>query len=193
MKTNRWAKLTGLLLMLSSPVHAHTGVGAVHGLADGLLHPLLGIDHLLVMLAIGLWAAVRGGTALWLLPISFVSMMAAGAGLHFTGVALTSPETWVAVSVLASGVLVWRNVRLSSGLAVALVAVFALGHGYVHAAELADGADARAYALGFLLMTATLHVLGVAVGVLGAGRLTIIRSAFGLLCTVVGATLLAGI
>lgn len=78
MKANRLVIFTGLLLMLSLPAPEQTGAGAVHGFVDGLLHPLLGVDHLLVMLAIGLWAAMRGGRALWLLPMTFLTAMGAG-------------------------------------------------------------------------------------------------------------------
>jgi hypothetical protein len=94
MKTNRLVIFTGILLMLSLPAQAHTGAGAVHGFGDGLLHPLMGVDHVLVMLAIGLWAALRGGRALWLLPVSFLLMMAAGAGLWLAGVGKLSHCLW---------------------------------------------------------------------------------------------------
>ncbi|WP_411725757.1 HupE/UreJ family protein [Methyloglobulus sp.] len=193
MKANRLVIFTGLLLMLSLPAQAHTGSEAVHGFVDGFLHPLMGVDHLLVMLAIGLWAAMRGGRALWLLPMSFLLMMAAGAGLHFAGFTLNAAEACVAFSVLASGLLLWGNYRISSGLAVALVAGFALSHGYVHAAEMQTGADATAYASGFLLTTALLHVLGIAAGLSGTVRLKIISTGFGLLYAVVGTTSLAGV
>ena len=191
MKTNRWVIFIGL--MLSLPAQAHTGTGAVHGFFDGLLHPLMGADHLLVMLAIGLWAAMRGGRALWLLPMTFLTVMGAGASLSLLGITITAAESWVAFSVLASGLLVWRNYRISSGLAVALTAVFALSHGYVHAAELQTGTDASTYASGFLLTTAMLHVLGLYVGLVGTVRLKTIGTGFGLLCAVVGASLLAGV
>ena len=193
MKTSRFVLFAGLLLIVSFPVHAHRGVGAAHGLIDGLLHPLIGADHLLVMLAIGLWAAMRGGRALWLLPVTFLLAMGTGAALHFAGLTVTAAENWVAFSVLAAGVLVWRNTPMLSALAVALVALFALSHGYVHAAELANGADALDYSAGFLLTTALLHGLGIAFGLLGKARLKMIGTGFGLLCAVVGASLLVGI
>jgi len=186
--------LFAILFTLSAlPAHAHTGIGAVHGLLDGVLHPLIGVDHLLVMLAVGLWAAMRGGKSLWLLPLAFVTAMGAGAGLSLSGITLPAAETWVACSVIATGVLVWRNTRMSSALAVALVAVFALAHGYVHALELTDGADALAYSSGFLLTTAALHGLGVVVGLLAAARLKILGAGLGLLCALVGVGLLAGV
>jgi len=190
-------KLPGIfaaLLSLSSlPAYAHTGIGAVHSLLDGVLHPVIGIDHLLVMLAVGLWAAMRGGRALWLLPTAFLTAMGAGAALSLLGFTLTAAESWVALSVLVAGMLVWRNTRMSSALAVALVAVFALVHGYVHAAELTEGADALAYSAGFLLTTALLHGLGVAVGLLAATRLKMVGAGLGLVCAVVGVGLLAGV
>jgi urease accessory protein len=153
----------------------------------------MGIDHLLVMLAIGLWAALRGGKSLWFLPVSFLLMMAAGAGLQLAGVTVNAAETWVAVSVLVSGLLVWGNYRIATGLAVALVAGFALSHGYVHAAELQTETDAGTYASGFLLTTALLHVLGIVAGLSGIARVKIISAGFGLLCAVVGTALLAGV
>jgi urease accessory protein len=192
MRANSWLTVIGLLLMVSLPAQAHTGIGTVHGLADGLLHPLIGIDHVTVMLAIGLWAAMRGGRALWLLPMTFLMAMGAGAGLQMIGYALTNAETWVALSVLATGLLVWRNAPMSSAMAVALTCVFAVGHGYVHAAELTIGADRSAYLSGFLLTTALLHGLGVAVGLAGAARMKMIRTGWGGLCAIVGVSLLLG-
>lgn len=193
MKLKLLCLLSSFLSFFSLPVHAHTGVGAAHGLLDGLLHPLVGVDHLLVMLAVGLWAAMRGGKALWLLPMAFLTAMAAGAGLTLLDITITKAESWVSFSVLTAGVLVWHNARMPSALAVALVAVFAIAHGYVHAAELADGANALAYSAGFLLTTALLHGLGVSLSLLGAARLKVISARFGLLCAVVGVGLLTGI
>lgn len=189
-------KLSGVfaLLLPLAPItaNAHTGIGAVHGWLDGLAHPFIGIDHLLVMLAVGLWAAMRGGKALWLLPLAFLTAMAAGASLSFSGIAFGAVETWVAVSVVAAGILVWHNTHMPSGLAVVLVALFAILHGYAHAAELQAGADAFAYAAGFLLSTALLHGFGLAMGLLAVTRLKIVSTSFGALCTLVGMGLLAG-
>lgn len=184
--------ITGLLSMQSLPVYAHTGINAVLSFTEGLLHPLAGVDHLLVILAVGLLAVMRGGRELWLLPVSFLLMMAAGAGLHFAGFTLSAAETWVAFSVMASGLLVWTNYKMSSGLAVALVAVFALSHGYVHGRELQAGADVAGYTGGLLLTTVLLQGLSIAVGLSGTSRLKMITTGFGLLCAVVGTTLLVG-
>jgi urease accessory protein len=193
MKMNKTLLLSSLLLSSALPAHAHTGVGAVHGVLAGALHPLLGIDHVLVMLAVGLWAALRGGKALWQLPLAFLTAMGAGAGLSMLGLTISAAETAVAGSVLAAGLLVWRNTRMSSALAMAVVAVFALAHGYVHALELTDSADALGYAAGFLLTTAALHGLGLAAGVVAAARVKILAAGFGLVCAVVGVGLLAGV
>jgi len=184
--------LTGILSTLAAlPANAHTGIGAVHGLVDGIVHPLMGIDHLLVMIALGLWAAMRGGKSIWLLPLAFVSAM--GAGLSILGITLNAAETWVAASVVAAGVLVWRNTKMTSVLAAALVSIFALAHGYVHASELTAGNNVLAYSAGFLLTTAALHGLGLALGLLAVARVRMLGAGLGLLCALAGVGLLAGV
>ena len=192
MNTKKLGLLAVFVMALAPAAHAHTGAGVVHSFMDGLLHPLLGIDHLLVMLAIGLWAMLRGGRSLWLLPSSFLLAMAAGAGLHFAGMTLAGAEIGVALSVLAVGVLVWRNVRIATGLAALLVAIFALGHGYVHAAELTNNANAFHYAGGFLLTTAILHLAGLLLGLVTLKHHRC-RIGFAVVCTLVGTALLAGV
>jgi urease accessory protein len=186
--------VTGLLLIQSLPVYAHTGINAVLSFTEGLLHPLTGVDHLLVILAVGLWAVLRGRRELWLLPCSFLLMMAAGAGLCFAGFTLSSAETWLAFSVVVSGLLVSTNYKMSSAVAVTFVAIFALSHGYIHGMALQTGADAVGYMGGFLLTTALLQGLSIIMGLLlsGTSILKIMTAGFGLLCTVVGTTLLVG-
>ena len=112
MKTNKYIIFTSLLLISSLPleVQAHTGIGSVNGLVNGLLHPLIGVDHLLVMLAIGLWATILDKTALWLLPTTFLIAMTFGALLSFNGLSFSTVENWVAFSVLVLGALVWRAI-----------------------------------------------------------------------------------
>ena len=190
MKIKWLVGFTSVLLMLSLPVYAHSGLDTEQGFIDGFLHPLMGIDHLLVMLGIGLWAAKLGGKALWFVPVSFLLAMAAGAGLANLGLTISSAETWVALSVIALGLLVWKNKLMSLQYSVILAAGFALSHGYVHAAELQGDADVLSYASGFLLTTAVLHGVGVLVGLSKMIKLDIIKSAFGLFCTIVGAVLL---
>jgi urease accessory protein len=180
-----------ILAVLSAPVFAHTGASAAHGFAAGFVHPLEGADHLLAMVAVGLWASALGGRALWLLPVSFVGVMGLGALLAFAGVALPHAEWLVAASVLAFGLALWRDWRAASGWAAAMVGIFALFHGYVHAEEI-GGADALGYAAGFLLATAGLHGLGIAAGLIGRNFETA-RRGFGLLCAGVGTYLLASL
>ncbi|PPD34978.1 MAG: hypothetical protein CTY18_07320 [Methylomonas sp.] len=181
----------GLLSLWCLSAEAHTGAGTVHHFVDGVLHPLQGADHLLVMIAIGLCAAMMGGRALWLLPGIFLAMMMAGAGLYVAGLTIHSAETWVALSVLASGLMVWRQRQLPIAFAGSLVALFALSHGYVHAVE--AGSSLTSYAAGFLLTTAVLHGVGISIGLLSGVKLTMIRIIFAMACTVVGTSLLAGI
>jgi urease accessory protein len=139
------------------PLHESGGWGA------GFAHPFLGWDHLLAMMAVGLWAAQLGGRALWALPLTFVSIMAGGALLALNGVALPHVESGVAASVLALGLLVAFAARLRLGAGVALVASFALFHGYVHGDELPAMASAWNFAAGFVVATALLHVAGIGI------------------------------
>ena len=183
-----------LLSITSTSVFAHTGVGAIHGFVDGLVHPWIGVDHLLVMVAIGLWAAVSGGRTMWLLPSAFLTAMVTGALLSFASITLTGAEIWVAFSVLALGLLLSLNKPISTVAATSLVAAFAITHGYVHAAEIGSGANAAAeYSLGFLIATAVLHAIGMATALTGPAVMKTIRTVFAVVCTVVGAALLAGV
>ncbi len=180
-----------LLALLSAPALAHTGAGSPHDFAAGFLHPWQGADHLLTMLAVGIWAAALGGRALWRLPLSFIGLMGLGAALHFGGYTLPHAEWLVAASVLALGLVLWRDWRAPSGYAGAMAGGFALFHGYVHAAEIGAGIDAAVYSAGFLLATASLHLLGIALGRTSRG-LDLARRGVGLVCAGVGAYLLAG-
>jgi len=179
-----------LLTLLPVAAFAHTGLGTAHDFSQGVVHPLIGIDHLLVMLAVGLWAALRGGKSLWLLPMTFLTAMVAGAAMAALGITITAAESWVAGSVMLAGVLVGRNVRTSLPWAMALVVLLAIIHGYVHALELHQDANALAYAAGFLLTTALLQGLAITAAVFAASRLKILAAALGVICTVVGTGLL---
>ncbi|CAI8915421.1 HupE/UreJ family protein [Methylocaldum szegediense] len=177
--------------MLPEAVFAHTGVGAVHGFGAGFEHPFMGLDHLLTMLAVGVWAAALGGRALWFVPLSFVTVMAAGAGLQGFGWVLPSAEVTVALSVAVMGLILVVNWRVGYGFAGALAAAFALFHGYVHAEEIGRDMGAFHYAAGFLIATAVLHGLGMLLGA-SVGRLDLLRRALGAFCAGVGAYLLVG-
>jgi urease accessory protein len=193
MKTCCIKKLALLVILFGfvMPVWAHTGIGITHSFMAGFVHPWQGIDHVLVMFAVGLWASVPPSKMLWQLPITFLLLMAAGAVFHFAGFMLQFTELWVALSVLFFGLALWRNWQTSGFGAVGLVAIFALSHGYVHAAEIANGANQIGYALGFLLTTAILHGLGIAAGMSGAMRENVFRMSFGLISSAVGVLLLA--
>lgn len=146
------------LSLAAAPAFAHTGVGAHSGFA----HPLFGLDHLLAMVAVGAWAALLGGRALWLVPAAFVAAMVAGGALAVSGVALPMVETAIALSVVVLGALVAVNARVVVGLGMAVVAAFAVFHGHAHGSELPTGLSAAGYAAGFALATALLHAAGAA-------------------------------
>lgn len=154
------------LSLMATPAFAHTGAGATSGVAAGFAHPLLGLDHLLAMVAVGGWAALLGGRALWLVPAAFVGAMLAGGALALSGVELPMVETMIALSVVALGVLVAANVRVVAGVGMAVAAAFAVFHGHAHGSELPAGLSAAGYAAGFALATALLHLAGIGVATL---------------------------
>ena len=154
-------------LALAAPAFAHTGVGVhSHGFAAGFLHPLLGLDHLLAMLGVGVWAAQLGKRATWLVPAAFVAVMIAGAGLALSGIAMPMVEFGIAGSVLVIGALIAFGTRLPVGLAMGLVGLFALFHGHAHGTELPGFAHPAAYGAGFVAATALLHAGGVGIALL---------------------------
>jgi len=177
---------------LVNPAYAHTGLGSSYGFFEGFMHPLSGIDHVLVMLAVGLWASLLGGRQLWLLPISFLVMMSFGASLQSLGFTLLGAEQWLALSVLVLGAAIWLDWQLSMRWASALVMVFALSHGYVHAAEMTADSNQLGYAAGFIMATACLHGLGLSLGLLSFQSLKVIRMVFAVICSAVGVMLMAG-
>ena len=158
-----------VLLAVSTPALAHTGAGAAKSFGTGFLHPMLGLDHVLAMVAVGLWAGLVGGRAVWAWPLSFVLIMVGGAGLGVAGVALPGVETGIALSVLllGSAVALDRSAPVSIG---ALVCgAFALFHGYAHGAELLGDAGAGSYVTGFVLATGLLHAAGLGAAVVLKG------------------------
>jgi len=162
------ALATGLAALPGTAL-AHTGLAAT-GFASGFAHPFGGLDHVLAMFAVGLWAARLRGRAMWLVPGAFVAVMAAGAGAAVVGVPLPPVEVGVAGSLLVLGAVITLDSRLSLAAALPLVAVLAVFHGYAHGAE-ATGAS---FGLGFTLATAALHGLGLACGLL-ANRLAAVQ------------------
>jgi urease accessory protein len=149
---------------------AHTGVGDTTGLAHGFIHPIGGIDHVLAMVAVGFFAALRGRAALWLMPLAFLTMMAVGGVLGMTGVGLPFVEIGIGLSVVVFGVAVALPRIMPLAAAIALVAFFAVFHGHAHGAEMPDTVSGFEYGIGFVLATALLHLAGIGLG-LGIGRM----------------------
>lgn len=166
MKPSRLLALVALCLVAGS-ASAHTGDHTVSGFASGLAHPLLGLDHLFAMIAIGLWAAQQGGRALWAVPAAFVGAMLLGGVLSGAGWVLPHIETAIAVSVLVLGLLIAARHRAPLLAGVALAAGFALFHGTAHGLEIPQTATPVLYALGFVLATVCLHGVGIAGSLIG--------------------------
>jgi urease accessory protein len=156
-----------VLVLLPGAALAHPGHHDA-GFAHGLMHPLGGLDHVLAMVAVGLYAALLGGRALFMVPATFVGVMAFGGTLGAAGFPLPYTEIGIAGSVVVLGLTVALRVSLPTVAAMALAGVFAIFHGHAHGAEMPQGA--LVYAAGFLLATAALHCAGIAIG-LAAGKL----------------------
>ena len=144
---------------------AHVGVGATSGFARGFWHPIGGLDHVLAMVAVGMFAANLGGRALWAVPLTFVAVMAFGGLLGIEHVAIPYVEIGIAVSVIVLGLVVALQVQWPVAAAMALVAVFAIFHGHAHGEEMPLDASGATYAAGFMLATALLHIVGIAIGI----------------------------
>jgi len=156
------------LALTSSAAQAHAGTGLPGGFASGFLHPLSGPDHLLAMVSVGIWGAFLGRPLLYLLPMIFPAVMAAGAVLAMIGFPLPPVEIGIALSVLVLGGCIALAIEAPVWVAATIVAVFALFHGYAHGQELPSAADPIAYSAGFVLATGLLHVAGIAIGALNA-------------------------
>lgn len=154
-----------LAAMITVPAAQAHGFGADGaGFLPGLSHPVLGLDHVLAMLAVGLWAAQQGGRALWRLPLAFAAMMIAGAGLAQAGLALPVVEAGIATSVVVLGLLLTTAARVAPSVSLALVGAFAVFQGYAHVVEMPQIVPALSYGLGLVVTTAVLHLAGVALG-----------------------------
>lgn len=163
---NRLSVAMLALLTLATPALAHSGVGTHFAFFDGFTHPLLGLDHLLAMVGVGLWAALVGGKARWLWPAAFVTVMTAGGALALNGIALPYVEALILASVIGIGAAVAFGLRLPLVAGATICAAFAIAHGHAHGAELPVGASAIDYVAGFVVATAALHAIGIVVGLL---------------------------
>jgi len=182
------------LLLGAGPALAHPGHGSTASFAAGIAHPLSGLDHMTVMVAVGLWAALKGGRALWVWPAAFVGVMLVGGTLGMMHVALPFVEPGILASVVALGLLVALAVDLPVWTGAAIVAAFALLHGHAHGTEVAETVSGAEYMAGFALATATLH--GVSIGyaqLMTRAHLRPLVRIAGAVCVVIGAGLYAGV
>jgi urease accessory protein len=170
------AVLALLVAAFTSSAFAHTGETA-GGFVAGLAHPVFGPDHVVAMVAVGLWGAFLGPPAMWMLPITFPLVMAFGGVIGILGVPLPAVEAGIASSAIVLGAMVALAARPPLWVAAVLVGVFAIFHGYAHGKEeLPDGANAVAFSAGFVIATGLLHLTGIAFGLLArwpAGRLAV--------------------
>lgn len=175
----------------TAPAFAHLDPEEHGSFMAGLTHPLSGADHMLAMIAVGLWAAQIGGRARWAVPAAFVSLMSVGFLLAILGVPLPFVEPGILASVIGLGLLVALAVRVPTVISAAVVGIFALFHGHAHGGEL-GAATAITFGLGFLVATAALHAAGVALGMFVGSRNPIVTRALGGLTAVGGAWLAFG-
>ncbi len=159
--------LAALVLLLAAfPAAAHEQSGVPGGLASGFLHPLSGLDHLIAMVAVGIWGAQLGAPAIWVLPITFPLVMACGGVLGILGIPLPAPEVAIALSAIVLGAAVAARMRLPFAGAAIVVGIFAIFHGHAHGAELPHAANPLAYGIGFVVATGLLHLCGIGIGTL---------------------------
>lgn len=186
--------LTAALAVLAGPALAHTGEGLAGGLLSGFLHPILGWDHVVAMVAVGLWGAVLGAPAMWVLPVVFPLVMAFGGALGVMGIPIPAIETGIALSGVVLGLLVAFFVKAPLWVAAVIVGAFAIFHGHAHGTELPEAANPLAYGVGFVVGTGLLHAIGIGLGLFtghAAGRM-VVRAA-GVVIAAVGGLFLAGL
>ena len=183
--------IVALLLLGISPALAHVGHGATESFAAGIMHPLGGLDHVAVMVAVGLWAALNGGRALWIWPCAFVGVMLIGGALGMAGIAVPFVEPAILASVVALGLMVALAVDMPVSLGALVVSGFALFHGHAHGSEVAENIGGVEYMAGFALATATLHLTGIGFAQLmtRSHMRPVIRAAGGL-CVFAGAMMI---
>jgi len=145
---------------------AHPRGGEASGFVAGLAHPVSGADHVLAMIAVGLWGAQLGPPALWLLPVTFPMVMAFGGTLGLLGVRIPGIEVGIALSAIGLGAAVLFEARPKVGVAVVLVGFFAIFHGHAHGSELPAGANGLLYSIGFVVATGLLHASGIGIGLI---------------------------
>lgn len=161
-----WSFLGALTLLWCGVASAHMQMGATTTFVGGLTHPVTGLDHVVAMVAVGLWGAQLGAPAIWLLPVTFPMVMAFGGMLGILGVPLPGVEIGIGLSAVLLGIMVAGELRPPLPVACALVAFFAIFHGHAHGAELPPGGDGVLYSIGFVIATGSLHVCGILIGLI---------------------------
>jgi urease accessory protein len=159
-----------------SSVLAHVESGQATGFATGLQHPWSGLDHVLAMIAVGLWGAQLGSPAIWVLPVIFPMVMSMGAMMGLLGIPLPGIEIGIAVSAIILGIMVVGEIRPKLIIAAVLVGFFAIFHGHAHGTELPEGQSGLLYSMGFVIATGCLHGVGISLGLVHrwpAGRLAL--------------------
>ena len=153
-----------LVLTLSTPAMAHTSEGVANGFLSGLLHPVLGLDHVTAMVAVGILGAFLGRPAVWILPVVFPLVMALGGVLGLLGLNIPLIEAGIAVSSIVLGLMILFALKPPLWIAALIVAAFAIFHGHAHGTELPDASNALAYSAGFVISTGLLHLAGILIG-----------------------------
>ena len=158
------SRIVILIVLWPTLAFAHVQQGGAAGFLTGFLHPISGLDHVLAMVAVGLWGAQLGAPAIWVLPVAFPLVMAIGGMLGLMGVPVPGIEYGIAASAILLGAAVLFEVRASIVVTALLVGVFAIFHGHAHGTELPPGQSALLYSMGFVIATGCLHALGIGIG-----------------------------
>ena len=186
--------MAALAVSLPTPAFGHENTGAGIGFLSGFTHPLTGLDHVLAMVAVGIWGTQLGRPAIWLLPVAFPVVMSLGGVSGIRGVPVPGVEIGIAASAVVLGLMIVLSARVPIGIAAAIVGTFAVFHGHAHGTEIPRAADPLAFGVGFVLITGLLHAAGIGIGVIERWRpgLTILRG-IGTIITAVGVYLFVGL
>lgn len=192
-KTRTVALLAIPLAMWALPAYAHVGIEHTSSFAAGFAHPFSGLDHMMAMIAVGLWAAIKGGKALWVWPLTFVAVMLVGGILGMLHVPVPFVEPGILASVVALGLLVALAVDLPLSYGIGIVGVFAILHGHAHGTEVSENVAGIQYMAGFALATGMLHGIGVSAAFLPSVRFRNLARTAGAACAAAGAALAFGV
>jgi len=171
-----WFLLLAVYLIWTPPAQAHIQQGQAIGFVTGLEHPWSGLDHVLAMIAVGLWGAQLGNPAIWILPVTFPMVMSLGAMMGLLGIPLPGIEVGIAVSAILLGAMVLGEVKPKLFIAAIMVGFFAIFHGHAHGTELPAGQSGLLYSMGFVIATGVLHGIGIILGTIHrwpAGKLAL--------------------